>query len=340
LIGTLTRSVSVEPLMERFSIVAAETLSGRHGTQRRAMARLDVALSPARSAIRHGCRRAESPDACAGPGTTLQRITITGAGSGIGAATMAELERRGARAIGLDLVAERPRLLACDVRVQESVDRAVSEATERLGGLDVLINCAGLATPQSAGEAPDERALAVIDVNMLGPWCVTSAALPALRSAGGRVVNVASMAFVAMPFAPAYAMSKHGVVVYSQALRLEHGDAISVTTVYPGYIRTPITKTRSSPALPGGQLAGGERRGCRRCARTRSARRSTCPGHVTTRTGRFTVALSRFAPRRFVDQVLLRQMRKGMKGRNFDDASAPLLAFAERRGRASPGPKP
>ena len=50
------------------------------------------------------------------------------------------------------------------------------------------------------------------------------------------------MAFVALPFAAAYAMSKHGVVAYSQALRLEHGDEISVTTVYPGYIRTPIHK--------------------------------------------------------------------------------------------------
>ena len=56
----------------------------------------------------------------------------------------------------------------------------------------MLINNAGLGTPQSAGNVPDDGALTVIDVNMLGPWRVTSAALPALRESGGRVVNVAS----------------------------------------------------------------------------------------------------------------------------------------------------
>ena len=100
------------------------------------------------------------------------------------AATMAELERRGQRVLGLDIAAASERIIACDVRDQESVDRAVAEAIERLGGgLDVLVNVAGLATPQSAGLPPDERALAVIDVNMVGPWRVTSAALPALRTA-------------------------------------------------------------------------------------------------------------------------------------------------------------
>ena len=73
-------------------------------------------------------------------------------------------------------------MLACDVRDQAAVDAAVAEAIGRLGGLDVLINNAGLGTPQSAGEAPDEEALAVIDVNLLGPWRVTAAALPALRA--------------------------------------------------------------------------------------------------------------------------------------------------------------
>jgi NAD(P)-dependent dehydrogenase (short-subunit alcohol dehydrogenase family) len=71
-----------------------------------------------------------------------------------GAATLAELGRRGADVVGLDVNAAQNGLVACDVRDQASVDDAVREAITQLGGLDVLINCAGLATPQSAGLPP------------------------------------------------------------------------------------------------------------------------------------------------------------------------------------------
>ncbi len=261
---------------------------------------------------------------------TPRRVIITGAASGIGEATMAELARRGARVIGLDLNAERDDVIACDVRDQASVDDAVQEAVERLGGLDVVINNAGLATPQSAGLAPDAKALAVIDVNLLGPWRVTSAALPALREARGRVVNVASgMAFVALPFAPAYAMSKHGVVAYSGALRLEHGDAISVTTVYPGYVKTPIHRDSiefglevSSPEERLEDVAGALARAALDDPPARDI--------TTTRTGQLTNALSRFAPRHLVDRILLSQLRKSLKGRSFEDPTSPLAQFAQR----------
>jgi NAD(P)-dependent dehydrogenase (short-subunit alcohol dehydrogenase family) len=263
---------------------------------------------------------------------SVKRIIITGAASGIGAATMADLQRRRHHVLGLDVNAAGPDQIRCDVRDQPSVDAAVGEAISRLAGLDVLINCAGLATPQSAGLAPDGRALAVIDVNLLGPWRVTSAALPALRQARGRVVNVASgMAFVALPFAPAYAMSKHGLVAYSQALRLEHGDAISVTTVYPGYIRTPIHRDSVEFGLTLEGSSPPERIEDAVRALTRGALEDPPPRDIiTTRTGRATVALSRFAPRRFVDHVILRQIRKGMQGRNFDGAAEPVITFARR----------
>jgi NAD(P)-dependent dehydrogenase (short-subunit alcohol dehydrogenase family) len=76
----------------------------------------------------------------------------------------------------------------------------------------VLINNAGLGTPQSAGRVPDEAALEVLDVNLVGPWRVTSAALPALPATRGRVINVASgLAHITVPFATAYTMSKRGI---------------------------------------------------------------------------------------------------------------------------------
>ena len=166
------------------------------------------------------------------------------------------------------------------MRDQAAVDAAVAEAIERLGGLDVLINNAGIGIPQSAGEPPDDDALAVLDVNLLGPWRVTAAALPALRESRGRVVNVASgLAHLDVPFATAYCMSKRGLVAYSDALRLEHGDAITVTTVYPGYIRTPIHDARGRARASGSRASSRRSRSptppARSCARRSARRRAT-----------------------------------------------------------------
>ncbi|MGX6608544.1 SDR family NAD(P)-dependent oxidoreductase, partial [Micromonosporaceae bacterium Da 78-11] len=267
-----------------------------------------------------------------------RRIIITGAASGIAAATMAALRERGARVIGLDLVPSEG-VFACDVRDQKSVDQAVADAITRLGGLDVLINCAGLATPQSAGLPPDARAEAVIDVNLMGPWRVTGAALPALRASHGRVVNVASgMAFVALPFAPAYAMSKHGIVAYSRALRMEHGDAISVTVVYPGYIKTPIhrdsiefglTIAGTSPEEP---ISAAVDALCRAALAAKPVRDIT-----TVMSGRVNNGLSRYAPHRFVDGIILGRMRKKMVGRRFPDEEHPVARFAARLSGRSRG---
>jgi len=171
------------------------------------------------------------------------RILITGAAGGIGSATVAAL--RDHEVIGLDVD-------DCDVRDQASVDAAVAGAIAKLGGLDVLINCAGLGTPQSAGARPDEDALAVLDVNLLGVWRVTAAALPDLLHSRGRVVNVASgLAVITLPFSTAYTLSKRAVVAYSDVLRLEYGDRITVTSVHPGYIRTAI-HARSTARLRAG----------------------------------------------------------------------------------------
>ena len=238
------------------------------------------------------------------------RVLLTGAAGGIGSAAAAELRARGAHVIGLDLEPGED-IIACDVRDQDSVDAAVAEAIERLGGLDVLVNNAGIGTPQSAGAAPDERALAVIDVNLLGPWRVTSAALPALRAARGRVVNVASgLAFMALPYGTAYCMSKRGLTAYSDSLRLEHGDAISVTTVYPGYIRTPIHAESDAMGLGLEGKVPAEK--VQDAARTiaRAALGSPARDLATTRSGAVAYAFMRHLPRRWLDAIVGRRIER------------------------------
>jgi len=238
------------------------------------------------------------------------RVLITGAAGGIGSAAAAELRARGAHVLGLDLAAGDD-IVACDVRDQPSVDRAVAEAIERLGGLDVLVNNAGIGTPQSAGAAPDERALAVIDVNLLGPWRVTSAALPALRAARGRVINVASgLAYLALPYGTAYCMSKRGLTAYSDSLRLEHGDAITVTTVYPGYIRTRIHDESNAAGLGLEGKVPAER--VEDAARTiaRAALGPPVRDLATTRSGGVGYAFMRHLPRRWLDAIVRRRLER------------------------------
>ena len=194
----------------------------------------------------------------------------------------------------------------------------MGEAIERLGGLDVLINNAGVGVAQSAGEAPDEEALALLSVNLLGPWRVTAAALPALREARGRVVNVASgLAHLALPLVPAYCMSKRGLTAYSDALRLEHGDAITVTTVYPGYIKTPIHDASEEDGFSLEGVVPEEK--LDHVARTmaRAALGRPVRDLATTRRGGFQYLLLRATPRRLMDRLVLAAIRREVRRGNF-----------------------
>jgi NAD(P)-dependent dehydrogenase (short-subunit alcohol dehydrogenase family) len=258
------------------------------------------------------------------------RVVITGAAGGIGAAAAAQLRARGASVVGLDINGS-DEIIECDVRDQQSVDRAVGEAIERLGGgLDVLINNAGVGFSQSAGAAPDEKALAVLDVNLVGPWRMTAAALPALRASRGRVVNVASgLAHLAVPFATAYCMSKRGLVAYSDALRLEHGDAITVTTVYPGYIKTPIHDSSNEDGFALDGLVPEEPLSSAADTLVRAALGSPARDLATTRQGAVGYALARRAPRRLMDRLTLRTLRRHVTRGQFD-RSEMAREFVER----------
>jgi NAD(P)-dependent dehydrogenase (short-subunit alcohol dehydrogenase family) len=257
------------------------------------------------------------------------RVLITGASGGIGSAAARELRGRGARVAGLDLEAdEGAGVLACDLRDEAAVERGVAAAIERLDGLDVLINNAGLGIPQSAGRAPDDRALAVLEVNLIAPWRVTAAALPALRQSRGRVVNVASgLAHLAVPFAPAYGMSKRGLVAYSDALRLEYGDEITVTTVYPGYIRTGIHAASKDSGVGLEGAVPPERVEDASHALVRAALGRPVRDLATTRQGTVLYALARRSPRRLLDALTTVRVRRMVRSGRFQrDGLASELA--------------
>ena len=250
-----------------------------------------------------------------------KRILITGAAGGIGAATAGALRAAGATVVGLDLHADGADVLACDVRDDAAVASGVARAIERLGGLDVLINNAGIGLPQSAAAAPGDDALAVLDVNLLGPWRVTGAAMPALRASRGRVVNVASgLAFLTVPFATAYCMSKRGLVAYSDALRAEHGDAITVTTVYPGYIRTPIHDASAELGVGLDGAVPAERLSDAADTLVRAALGPPARDLATTPRGKISYALLARLPRRLVDAGLRLNMRRVVRSGAFDES--------------------
>jgi NAD(P)-dependent dehydrogenase (short-subunit alcohol dehydrogenase family) len=174
---------------------------------------------------------------------------VTGASGAFGSATLSVLKYLGADAVGLDRTPGDD-VLACDVRDDEQVEGAVGAAVGRLGGrLDVLIHYAGVGPAVDVGRAPDAEVREALDVNLLGTWRVTAAAMPALLAGsapgrqGGRarvVITASLLAGVTMPFTAAYTVSKRALTAYADVLRMEYGTHLDVTTVYPGYVDTPI----------------------------------------------------------------------------------------------------
>ncbi|HWM08678.1 MAG TPA: SDR family NAD(P)-dependent oxidoreductase, partial [Solirubrobacteraceae bacterium] len=130
-----------------------------------------------------------------------------------------------------------------------------------------------------------------------------------LRASRGRVVNVASgLAHLALPFGTAYCMSKRGLTAYSDALRLEYGGEITVTTVYPGYIRTPIhaESQERGVALEGHVPVERVQDAARTLAR--AALGPPARDLATTRGGAVGYALLRHVPRRLLDAVVRRRL--------------------------------
>ena len=174
------------------------------------------------------------------------RALVTGGASGIGAATVRELMARGARVAVLDLHPDGAPAgalaLTCDVSDSASVDQAVAEAAEQLGGLDVVINNAGIGAQGDVTANDDEEWARVFSINATSVARVVRAALPHLRvSEHAAVVNTASIASeVGLPERVLYSASKGAVRAMTLAMAADWAkDGIRVNAVVPGTADTP-----------------------------------------------------------------------------------------------------
>lgn len=170
---------------------------------------------------------------------------VTGGASGIGLATARLLASRGARVAVLDVAETGPSGLVyrrADVTEDAGLRAAVGSAIAELGGLDIVINNAGIGAQGGVEDNDDQEWHRVLDVNVVGMVRVTRAALPALRaSSAGAVVNTCSIAATAgLPSRVLYSASKGAVLSLSQAMAADLiGDGIRVNTVNPGTADTP-----------------------------------------------------------------------------------------------------
>lgn len=194
-----------------------------------------------------------------------KRVLLTGAGTSIGRATASILAKHGARLV---LFGRREEPLQ-DVRqmirdagsegvvvpgdVTDPAARAevLKAAADQLGGLDVLINNAGIVRAGRLERATEDEIRAMIEVNLLAPILLTREALPLLRASGdAMIVNVSSgIALVGGPFYATYAATKAGIARFGESLRRELLDeGVHVMTIYPGATDTPMMTTNKAGA--------------------------------------------------------------------------------------------
>jgi NAD(P)-dependent dehydrogenase (short-subunit alcohol dehydrogenase family) len=188
-------------------------------------------------------------------GMTGLVAVVTGGASGIGAATATLLHDRGAHVAVLDrLIEGAPSgalALSCDVTDQASVDRSVAAVVKEFGGLDVVVNNAGIGATGDVSQNDESEWARVLDVNVTGMARVTRAALPHLRrSQHAAVVNMCSaVALVGRPQRALYSASKGAVLALTLAMAADHvQEGIRVNAVAPGVVDTPWVGRRLAEA--------------------------------------------------------------------------------------------
>ena len=180
---------------------------------------------------------------------------VTGAASGIGRAVAQDLTEHGACVLVADLNEEQGQALSkslpravfqrTDVTSREDCRALVERAEREWGGVDILINNAGVQHVAPVEEFPEDRWEQLIRIMLIGPFLLTKYALPRMYARGwGRIVNMASIhGLVASPYKSAYVSAKHGLLGLTKTVALEAGDkGVTCNAICPSYVRTPLVE--------------------------------------------------------------------------------------------------
>jgi NAD(P)-dependent dehydrogenase (short-subunit alcohol dehydrogenase family) len=187
---------------------------------------------------------------------------ITGAGTGIGRAIALAFAGEGAR---IGLAGRRKTLLEAvaseigstsiviqaDVSKKPDIDRALEQTASHFGGLNALVNNAGVLHIGTAEQITEEQWDETFNVNVRGLWRLSTAALPYLRKAGGgAIINIASVLGInGARNRAAYASSKAAVVLLTKCMAIDHGrENIRVNAICPGFVETKLTEAVFSQA--------------------------------------------------------------------------------------------
>ena len=186
---------------------------------------------------------------------------VTGSTSGIGLAIATELASRGMNIVlngfgdSADIEAQRSDLArvhgvdvlydGADMSQQGAIEVMMRRAIDHFGGIDVLVNNAGIQHVAPVDEFPVDKWNAILAINLTAAFHTTRLALPHMKFNGwGRIVNIASAhALVASPYKSAYVAAKHGIAGFTKTVALEVAEiGITANAVCPGYVLTPLVE--------------------------------------------------------------------------------------------------
>ena len=185
---------------------------------------------------------------------TDRTAVVTGAAMGIGAATAALLAREGARVALLDrdpagsdtaaALGDDAVFVRCDVSASGSVEAAFAEVRDRLGGIDVLVNNAGVQRYGTVTQTDEALWDEVMSVNLKSAFLCARSALPSMLERGrGVVVNVASVqAFISQQNVAAYTTSKTALLGLTRSIAVDYAPAVRCVAVCPGTVDTPMLR--------------------------------------------------------------------------------------------------